>query len=344
MIKAIDFFCGAGGLTRGLLDAGVAVTAGIDNDPRLRETYQKNNAPSQFKCADIREVEIRSLRREVGIRRGDIVLYAACTPCQPFSTLNQMHGEDDRKHLLLSFAKLVEESPPDYVLVENVPGLKTAYGRDVYQRFEAVLQRLRFRHRVAEMLDAKDYGVPQTRKRFILIASRHAPIKRPRRSPMVRTVREQIARYPQLREGEESPEFFNHVSRKLTRQHKAIVVAIPKDGGSRQDIRDKRILLECHRNRPNVHKDVFGRMAWDQPAPTLTCRCTDVYCGRFVHPEQDRGISLREAAALQTFPDRYRFYGNSIFEIAGQIGNAVPVKFAERLARVILGSERQATR
>src|SRR5438445_2587473 len=128
MIKAIDFFCGAGGLTRGLLDAGVEVLAGIDIDTGLKDTYEKNNSPSQFISADIKGTDIKALRRQLGITRQDRVLYAACTPCQPFSTLNQMQGEDDRKHLLLSFARLVEVAPPHFILVENVPGLNTAYG------------------------------------------------------------------------------------------------------------------------------------------------------------------------------------------------------------------------
>src|SRR3989304_291420 len=130
-MKAIDFFCGAGGLTRGLLDAGIVVLAGVDNDAALKDTYEKNTPPSRFICSDIKTVEIAKLRKELGIGETDRVLYAACTPCQPFSTLNRMQGVDDRKDLLLVFAQLVKQAPPDFILVENVPGLNTAYGRDV---------------------------------------------------------------------------------------------------------------------------------------------------------------------------------------------------------------------
>jgi DNA (cytosine-5)-methyltransferase 1 len=338
MIKAIDFFCGAGGLTRGLLDAGVEVLAGLDLDEALRDTYEKNNKPSRFICRDIRQVDIVRLRTEAGIVKRDRVAYAACTPCQPFSTLNQMQGEDDRKDLLLSFARLVEAAPPDFILVENVPGLNTAYGRDVYQEFIKVLARCRFDHIFQEMLDAKDYGVPQVRKRFILLASRLGPMKPPRRSLTPRTVKDQISRFPALKNGEGCPAIPNHVSRALKPHHLRLLGAIPKDGGSRGDVKDPSLLLDCHKGRPNVHKDVFGRMAWAEPAPTLTCRCTDVYCGRFVHPEQDRGLSLREAAALQTFPDDYVFHGTSIFHMARQIGNAVPVELAKRLGRAVIRS------
>jgi DNA (cytosine-5)-methyltransferase 1 len=336
MIKAIDFFCGAGGLTRGLLDAGIQVLAGLDNDSGLRDTYEKNNSPSRFVCDDIKAVNVAKLRNSLGIHAKDSVLYAACTPCQPFSTLNQRQGVDDRKELLLVFAQLVDQSPPDFIVVENVPGLNTAFGRDVYQQFMAVLKRRKFDHVFQSMLDAQHYGVPQIRKRFILLASRLGPVKPPRRSHTVRTVRDQIAHFPSLKTGDEQFEASNHIARRLKPHHERLVQAVPRDGGSRSDIKDRSLLLQCHKDRPKVHKDVFGRMWWDQPAPTLTCRCTDVYCGRFTHPEQDRGLSLREAAALQTFPDDYKFYGTSIFQMARQIGNAVPVELAKRLGRAVV--------
>lgn len=336
MIRAIDFFCGAGGLTRGLLDARVEVLAGVDHDAGLKDTYEKNNSPSRFVCSDIKDIDIAELRRDLGIKKGDKVLYAACTPCQPFSTLNQMQGEDDRKDLLLSFAELVEDAPPDFILVENVPGLNTAYGRDVYQKFMAVLKRCKFDHVFQSMLDAQHYGVPQIRKRFIMLASRVGPVKAPRKSHKVRTVKDQIARFPRLTAGEEHTKIPNHVARALAPHHRRLIRAVPKDGGSRGDVKDQSLLLECHKGRPKVHKDVFGRMWWKQPAPTLTCRCTDVYCGRFVHPEQDRGLSLREAAALQTFSDTYEFHGTSIFHMARQVGNAVPVELAKRLGRALV--------
>src|SRR5271157_4156337 len=135
MIKAIDFCCGAGGLTRGLLDAGIDVLAGVDVNCRLKETYERNNQPAQFIRQDIREVDIKDLRKELGIEGNDLVLYAACTPCQPFSTLNLNTDSDERKNLLMSFAKVVTEAPPDFILVENVPGLNTAYGKEVFELF-----------------------------------------------------------------------------------------------------------------------------------------------------------------------------------------------------------------
>ena len=346
MIKAIDFFCGAGGLTRGLLDAGVNVLAGVDIDERLRDTYERNNSPSRFMNEDIKEINIRSIRERLGIDDSDTTLYAACTPCQPFSTLNSMskRKDDKRKTLLLEFAEIVRECPPDYIVVENVPGLNGTYGKKIHDKFLSILRQCGFSEPSAGLLDAKDYGVPQTRKRFILVASRRGSISLPEpthgkgRENSYITVRDAIERYPRIADGEESNEHPNHYARKLQPHHKTIVDAVPKDGGNRADIEDTSILLKCHQENPKAHRQVFGRMAWDKPSPTMTSRCTDVYCGRFIHPEQDRGISLREAAALQTFPDDYEFFGPSFLNKAGQIGNAVPVKLAEQLGQSIVNS------
>lgn len=324
-------------MTRGLLDARIQVLAGIDIDQRLAATYEPNNAPSRFICEDVRSLDLRSLRQRLGIRRTDCVLYAACTPCQPFSTLSRMAGRDPRKSLLLSFGALLAESPPDLLLIENVPGLNSAYGREIYEEFARIIRELGFATQHAALLDAKDFAVPQVRRRFILLASRHGKINEPRRASRLVTVRDAIAHYPRLRDGQSSDAVPNHVSRRLLPHHRVILRAIPKNGGSRKDVADSSILLKCHREHPNVHKDVFGRMAWDGQAPTLTGRCTDVYNGRFAHPEQDRGISLREAAALQSFRDNYEFCG-TYFHIAQQIGNAVPVSLARHLGESLQDS------
>lgn len=334
-IKAFDFFCGAGGLTRGLSDAGVSVLAGIDIDERLRQTYERNNHPSAFVSADVREIDIHELRSQHGVTAEDRVLYAACTPCQPFSTLNQRKGQDDRKQLLLAFAELLAAAPPDFVLVENVPGLGNAYGREVYESFMATLALAGFDDVASGKLDARDFAVPQVRRRFILLASRVGSIRLPTPLPGdPATVRSAIGHLPRPSPTCEVP---NHIARVPSEAHLRILRAVPHDGGSRRDVEDTSILLACHQRNPDVHKDVFGRMAWSAPAPTLTARCTDVYCGRFTHPDQDRGLTLREAAALQSFPDDYVFDG-SFFHIAGQIGNAVPVRFAQALGAAVIAA------
>jgi DNA (cytosine-5)-methyltransferase 1 len=247
----------------------------------------------------------------------------------------------EKKILLLDFARIVKECPPDFILVENVPGLNNACGKEIYEEFLEVLEECKFSSKDADLLDAKHFGVPQTRKRFILLASKQGSISLPvpQTDPnRFVTVKECIEKYPEIVDGEESKDYPNHVARKLKPHLKRIVEAVPKDGGNRQDVIDTSILLKCHQEKPKSHKDVFGRMAWNAPAPTLTCRCADVYCGRFTHPDQNRGISLREAAALQTFEDDYEFFGTSIGGISRQIGNAVPVKLAEQLGKSIIDS------
>jgi DNA (cytosine-5)-methyltransferase 1 len=337
MIKAIDFFCGAGGLTRGLLDAGIKVLAGIDIDDRLRDTYEKNNQPSKFKGFDIADLSIDLLRQDLAITETDIVLYAACTPCQPFSALNRQRDKDKKRELLITFAEVVKQSPPDFILIENVPGLKNAYGREIYDQFLNIIDSVGFsvENQYSSFLDANDFGVAQTRKRFIFLASRHGPVCEPAAALYKPKVRDAIKRFPAIQNGGQSTRISNHIARRLTDKHLKIIKAIPKDGGNRSDVLDQDILLECHRNKPKTYKDVFGRMAWDKPAPTMTARCTEVANGRFAHPSQDRGISLREAAALQSFRDDYIFYGSN-FHVAGQIGNAVPPVFSQKLGEAIV--------
>ena len=159
MIKAIDFFCGAGGLTRGLLDAGIKVLAGVDNDVHLRETYTHNNKPSRFINKDIDAIDIHKLRKKLKIQDEDITLYAACTPCQPFSTLSRQNWEDDdRKNLLLTFAQIVKECPPNFILVENVPGLNNGSGKEIYNEFLEILEDCDFSEPAADLLDAKHFA------------------------------------------------------------------------------------------------------------------------------------------------------------------------------------------
>lgn len=339
MIKAIDFFCGAGGLTRGLLDSGIKVLAGVDIDKRLEQTYEKNNQPSKFYAIGIDEVDILEFRKKLGITENDKVLYAACTPCQPFSALNRQRDKDKKRELLLSFGEIVKKCPPDFILIENVPGLKNAYGKEIYQQFLETIESVGFKpeteYRYSDFLNANDFDVPQVRKRFILIASKDGELIRPEKSDKKPTVRSVLKKYPAIGNGGKSKKIENHVAKKLPSNHIRIIEAIKKDGGNRADIEDQSILLPCHRNKPKTYKDVFSRMAWDKPSPTMTARCTEVANGRFAHPTQNRAISIREAAALQSFGDDYVFYGSN-FHIAQQIGNAVPPKFAQKLGEAIV--------
>ncbi len=341
MIKAIDFFCGAGGLTRGLLDSGIKVLAGVDNDSKLEETYKNNNKPSKFFSTDINSVDIFALREELGITEQDKVLYAACTPCQPFSALNRQRDKDKKRELLIAFGEIVKICPPDFILIENVPGLKNSYGKEIYQRFLKMIESVGFKsetdYRYSEFLDANDFDVPQVRKRFILLASRHGKLTEPQKSSNKMFIESVLKKYPAIEDGEKSEKYHNHEARKLPPNQKLIIEAVPKNGGNRSDVKDQSILLPCHQNKPKVYKDVFSRMAWDKPAPTMTARCVEVANGRFAHPTQNRAISFREAAAIQSFGDDYIFYGSN-FHIAKQIGNAVPPRFAQKLGEAIVST------
>lgn len=345
-IIAIDFFCGAGGLTRGLMAARIDVLGGVDNDIRLKSTYENNNRPSKFICEDIKKINIASLLKNLRADTKRPLLYAACTPCQPFSTLNRSKKPDERESLLLQFGELVLSHPPDYVLVENVPGINgktNSRSQDIMNAFQEQLKKAGFKNISSQLINAADYGVPQERKRFILIASRKKEIKFPKKTTQdgPPTVRDAIARFPAPGKGNQTKaKLPNHAYRALQPHHLQIVQAVPRNGGSRRDVTDTSLLLKCHRGKPNYHRDVFGRMCWDRPAPTLTARCTDVYCGRFTHPTANRGITLREAAAIQTFPDDYEFFG-SFHHCAMQIGNAVPVELARKLGQSIVTSNRR---
>jgi DNA (cytosine-5)-methyltransferase 1 len=334
---ALDFFCGAGGLTRGFLDAGIHVVAGLDVNEGCRRTYETNNKPAKFVACDLRTVRREDLETYVqGIPTSELI-FAGCAPCQPFS--KQRREIDVRDKTLLShFGRLVGEFLPAYVVIENVPGIVKIPGNSTYRRFTRTLENLGY-DLCEGVLDAKFFGVPQTRRRWVVVASNRVKPELPQPTHGVRgkpfvTVREAIARYPRLGAGEQSVSVANHRAAKLEPQNIRRLKATPPDGGGRMQW-PKNLVLDCHAGDYEGHSDVYGRMRWDAPAPALTCKCFSVSNGRYGHPEQDRAISLREAASLQSFPDNFVFYGQSQSEIGAQIGNAVPVRLAGRLAKTI---------
>jgi DNA (cytosine-5)-methyltransferase 1 len=341
VIKAVDFFCGAGGLTRGLKRAGVDVILGVDGNDQFRDTYVRNNPPTRFLCRNIRTLSAEELEGELGDRAGVPLLFAACAPCQPFSQQRTSHRDVRQRTLLGEMLRFVEHFTPDYLLFENVPGIARVKGNSTYNRVVAVLTELGYSHD-AGTLDAKAYGVPQTRRRHILLGSRIGEVLLPKPThgtglKPYTTVRQAISKYPPIKAGEIYTHVPNHRASSLTRINLQRIGATAHDGGDRRDW-PAGITLECHRKGYDGHTDVYGRMRWDRPAPTLTCRCHSLSNGRYGHPVQDRAMSLREAAALQTFPNRYVFYGTSKASIGEQIGNAVPVRLAAALGRAIMRS------
>lgn len=337
-MKAVDFFCGVGGLTRGLLDAGIDVAAGYDIDARCGETYEHNNQGVRFHEADIAAIDVAKVRSACGLRSFDNVLFAGCAPCQPFSPLRKGRGRGKNATLLAAFGRIVEQAKPGYVLVENVPGIARVDGFSTFRRFVHMLQANDYGVAFG-VLDAKNFGVPQTRRRLLLlaVARGHVVLPTARYGSGLRplkTVRDAIARFPPIRAGERHSSVANHIAAALAPLNLERMRATPHDGGDRRSWPDS-LLLECHRRSEGGFVDTYGRMHWDAPSPTLTGRCHSISNGRYGHPEQDRAISLREAAAIQSFPDGYVFFGNND-TVAQQIGNAVPPRLAEWVGRHLL--------
>jgi len=339
-IIAVDLFCGAGGLTKGLLDAKIRVKLGIDVDPAFKETYERNNKGTTFWDRRIEDVSGDDISAFLKVQKNQKLMLAACAPCQPFSRQNKksvLRGYDDeRKDLLLEVVRIMKEMPrkPDYIFIENVPGLEDV-SHSVGAKFQKYLRAAGYSI-AADVKNATNYGVPQRRKRFIIIGVRgNRKLDLPEETHgkekiayvTVRSAFTTPARLPTLRAGQKSAKVPNHKTRKLAPINLERLMEIPKDGGSRAAL-SKHLVNKGH-EKVTGHTDTYGRMAWDKPAPTLTCRCVSFSNGRFGHPTQNRAISVREAARLQTFPDSYVFYGTGIDSEAKQVGNAVPPLFAK---------------
>ena len=335
---ALDFFCGAGGLTRGLLDAGIKVIAGFDNDPACQQTYEYNNPEARFIQRDIRDISDQDIKKIIRRKNFKNVLFAGCAPCQPFSQQRKGNASKHDATLLGEFGRLINSGLPGQVLVENVPGIAKVYGNSTFNRFLRLLKKCGYEY-VFHVLNAKNYGVPQNRRRLILIAMHGVKPSFPEARfgnhllPF-KTVHDAIYHFPSINAGEADSDIPNHVAAKITDNNLKRLSYTPKDGGDRRSWPSS-LRLNCHKGSYSGHTDVYGRMAWKQPAPALTGRCNSISNGRYGHPEQNRAISLREAAAIQSFPDRYVFFGSNK-KIALQIGNAVPVVLAETLGRHIL--------
>ena len=334
-ISAVDLFCGVGGLTHGLAMAGVRVTAGIDLDGTCRHPYEDNNA-AVFLEGDVRDLAPGALRDLVG--EGGPVLLAGCAPCQPFSTYSQAGraGRDASDgQLLASFGQLVCGLSPDLVAMENVPAVATQ------PVFEAFLRDLGGYHVSWSRVDCSLLGIPQTRKRLVLLASRLGPdgltLQASGLPPP--TVRETISGLMPLAAGETDPSDPLHSACNLSEMNLKRIRA-SKPGGTWRDW-DPSLRAACHsKSTGENYASVYGRMEWDAPAPTVTTQCFGYGNGRFGHPEQDRAITLREAALLQTFPPGYSFHRPGrrpgFSEVGRWIGNAVPVRLGEAIGRTLV--------
>lgn len=329
---AIDCFAGCGGMTQGLRDAGYRVVGAIEIDQDAASVYRLNHPDTHVWCQDIRELSTLEMLDTLGLRKRELDLLGGCPPCQGFSTLRTLNGgrhiRDAQNELIFEFERLVIGLLPRCVMMENVPGL---FEDRRLTRFTRTLETAGY-HTETRVLDVADYGVPQRRRRMVFLAALNGPVCFAEPVPNRRTVRDAIGNLPKAgRSGDP----LHDIPEKRRPEVMDRIRSIPPDGGSRSALPD-RLVLDCHRTS-NGFKDVYGRMAWDQPAPTITTGCFNPSKGRYLHPKEHRAITMREAALLQSFPMGYQFpaeYGK--VKVATMIGNALPPMFIRRHAHSLV--------
>ncbi|MEH2334130.1 DNA cytosine methyltransferase [Nostoc sp.] len=335
-ISTVDLFCGVGGLTYGFEQAGLPVRAGYDIDPACQFPYE-HNTKAEFILEDVERVNGSDLAKY--FPASSVKVLVGCAPCQPFSSYSRRYTDKESKwKLVQDFARLVQECEPEIVSMENVLQLKY---HSVFYEFIQQLEDLSYSFETYEV-NCSDYGIPQTRKRLVLLASKFGKIdliKPIHNTEKYRTVRKTIGHLEPLLAGQASKTDRLHQCSKLSTLNLQRIRA-SKPGGTWRDW-SKDLIAKCHlKTSGKNYSGVYGRMEWDQPSPTMTTQCFGFGNGRFGHPEQDRAISLREAALLQTFPADYEFVATDepvVFAHVGRlIGNAVPVKLGQVIAQSIL--------
>jgi len=349
---AIDAFCGAGGLSIGLAQVGFDILVAFDLDKKCAETLKLNSKLIRHVTlqSDIKDMLGGKLLKHAKIGKRQLDLLAGGPPCQGFSVQRTIGGDRDSRNLLVDdYGDLITEVGPRFFLMENVPGIGGKRGREIVNRFKDRMIAIGyFCHET--ILDAQDYGVPQRRRRFIVVGEKvrgTGPFfKWPKlaRAKQANTVRTTIGHLPPPpNDGSDHPGFFGHRSDRLSEVNKNRLMAL-KEGQARDDL-PKHLLADCHKVSSDVigHRNVYGRMRWDKVAPTITARFDSFTRGQFGHPDQLRSISLLEGALLQTFPEGYHFSGTKV-EIARQIGNAVPPRFAAAIGRSIADAINQHLR
>jgi len=339
-LTAIDLFAGAGGLTQGLKQAGFNVIGAVEIDDLAVETYSSNHPDVAVWKRDIVKLSARQIMRSLRIQKGQLDLLAGCPPCQGFSVMRTMNGGreviDERNDLVFEFIRLVRELLPKTIMMENVPGLASDKRMRKVRR---TLGKLGYNSE-CRVLDAQDYGVPQRRCRMILVGSRVSHLKPCAASHRRQTVFSAISDLPEA--GKSGDELHDFPERR-TQAVIQLICDIPHDGGSRADLGPER-QLRCHQSC-NGFKDVYGRMKWHDVAPTITTGCFNPSKGRFLHPVENRNITLREAALLQSFPIDYKIsLRRGKTNAAVMIGNALPPLFIEKHAEKIRRSIERAGR
>jgi DNA (cytosine-5)-methyltransferase 1 len=342
-LKAVDFFCGAGGMSSGFSQTGIKILAGIDIENQFKDTYLENHKKSKFINKDIIKYSPEDLRNEIKLSKfDDNLIFIGCSPCQYWSRVNTYrHGSFYSHNLLADFQRFVKYFMPGFVVVENVPGLLNNINNNVLLDFLDFLTFHGYKT-VYKVVRTDQFGVPQKRKRFVLIASRVNteiifPLTEKSDNLTVRNFISPERGFPVIPCGHrDNDELKLHWTANLTERNISRLKKTPHDGGDRSSwSEDENLQIEAYKGKNNIFRSIYGRMEWDKPAPTITTRFLAISCGRFAHPEQNRGLSLREGATLQTFPKNYVFKG-PMTSIAKQIGNAVPPEMAKRIALSII--------
>ncbi len=336
--KVVDLFCGVGGLTHGFVKESFNVVAGYDIDESCEFAYEENNQAKFFK-REISTVTGQEILSHFG--DANVKILVGCSPCQPFSTYSYKHQDENKYSLLNQFARLIEEVQPDIVSMENVPRLAEFDKEPIFTKFLQTLESNHYKNPWWGIVNCPDYGIPQNRKRLVLLASKHGEIElipntHTRKNYV--TVEDTIKDLEPLESGQVSEKDFLHRASKLSPLNLKRVKQ-SKQGGSWKEDWDESLWLECHKKDSGKnYVSVYGRMKWSEPAPTMTTHCTGIGNGRFGHPEQDRAITLREASLFQTFPPDYKFADSSNFNvktISTHIGNSVPVMLGQVIAKSI---------
>ncbi|RNC64469.1 DNA cytosine methyltransferase [Proteiniphilum sp. X52] len=324
-LLSIDLFSGVGGLSEGLRQAGFDTKLAFEIDELASKAYSINHKKVKVITKDIRDVDIAEVRKLLNNKT--IHLLAGCPPCQGFSSIRRLNRaepvEDERNSLINEYVSFIEGLMPYTFMMENVPGLSLS--PDFHKAIKE-LKKIGYEHIVYKVVNVKDYGVPQNRKRLVMVGSRLGPIQIAKPINKKVTVREKIANLPKP---EESSDYFHKIFPKHTHRIQELIRDIPHDGGSRKDLGASR-QLKCHQKENVGFNDVYGRLRWDDYSTTITGGCLNPSKGRFLHPEQDRCISAREASLLQSFPIDYKFPSDApISKIALMIGNALPPEFCK---------------
>lgn len=345
-------------MTHGLLQAGIDVIAGIDLDRKCKETYEYNNSPARFIQADLEILTPAALENGVEVgenetkttikvkKDDDNLIFVGCSPCQFWSIMNTDKTKSRQsKNLLIDFQNFIAYFNPGFVIIENVPGIFSKADSPL-KDFIEFLNKNNYKYIDKKIIRVCDYGVPQRRRRFVLVASRIRPVSLPKAiKDDTLTVKNFIGNkkdFPEIPAGYKDTSVSCHTTSSLSETNLKRINKTSKNGGTRADWQNTELQLNVYKKNENVKgfgfSDIYGRMFWDKPAPTITTRFYSLSNGRFGHPEQNRAISLREGATLQTFPLTYVFKADAITDISRMIGNAVPPELSKRIGDAIINS------